>query len=404
MYFILSWRNLWRNKRRTLIAAASVFFAVLLACLMRSGQLGSYSYMIHSSAKLYTGYLQVQGKGYWENRSLDRSIIINDTLLNMIKTTNHVTSVNPRLEGYALISNARTTKVSQIIGIDPESEDQMTGLKKRLKMGAYLKPDSDGALIGEGLAEMLKVAIGDSIVLYGQGFHGQIAAARIPVIGFAKMPFEDMNNGMVFLSLSNAQEFFLAPDRITSLALMVDNIEHLEEVISVLNSTDLRQFSLMTWDEMMPDLLQNIQVDNASGLIMIAILYIVIAFGIFGTVMMMISERLKEFGILISVGMKKWKLIVITTIETVFVALLGVFAGIIGSIPLVFYFYQNPIKIAGDAGKTFDQLGIEPIMNFSMDIGIFSGQALVVFLIALLTALYPIIFVLNLEPVKALRA
>jgi len=404
MYLSLSWRNLWRNKRRTLIAAASVFFAVLLACMMRSGQIGSYSYMIHSSAKLFTGYLQIQGDGYWENRSLDRSIILSDDLLTEIQSMRHITSANPRLEGYALVSHEQTTKVAQIIGIEPNSEHQMTGLRDRLTSGSYLSSGSDGALLGEGLADLLKLSPGDSVVLYGQGFHGQIAAARVPIAGILKMPFQEMNRGMVFLSLQNAQDFFLAYDRITSLALMVDDIGHLKNVIAKIEESDASQFTIMTWDEMMPDLLQNIQVDNASGIIMITILYIVIAFGIFGTVMMMISERVKEFGILVSVGMKKWKLIFTTILETIFIAFVGVIAGIIGSFPLLYYFHNNPINIAGDAAKTFDSLGIEPIMNFSMDIGIFTGQAFIVFLIAILTAIYPILFVLKLEPVKAIRA
>jgi hypothetical protein len=94
MYLSLSWRNIWRNKRRTIIVAASVFFAVFFASLMRSAQVGSYGYMIHSSAKLYTGYLQVQGEGYWDNRSLDKSIIIAKKQQNEISNIPNLTSVN----------------------------------------------------------------------------------------------------------------------------------------------------------------------------------------------------------------------------------------------------------------------------------------------------------------------
>ncbi len=404
MYFSLSWRNLWRNKRRTLIAAASVFFAVLLACLMRSGQRGSYSYMIHSSAKLYTGYLQVQGKGYWENRSLDRSIVIHDSLMKIFSATPHITNVTPRLEGYSLVSFGNTTKVAQVIGIDPQAENAMTGLKERLSKGQYLDPGSTGLLVAEGLADMLKVVPGDSLVLYGQGFHGQIAAARLPIEGLVKLPFREMNNGMVYLTLSNAQEFYLAFDRATSIAVMIENISYLDGIRERLAHKLDTRYALLTWDEMMPDLRQNIQVDNASGIIMITILYIVIAFGIFGTVMMMISERGREFGILIAVGMKKQKLAIVTTLESIFVAFVGVIAGIAGSIPLLYYFKHNPIHMAGDAAKTFDAMGVEPIMNFSTDIGIFTGQALVVLIIALLTALYPLFFIWKLEAVKALRA
>ncbi|MEJ2545963.1 MAG: ABC transporter permease, partial [Calditrichaceae bacterium] len=311
MYLSLSWRNIWRNKKRTLIAAASVFFAVMMAIIMRSAQHGSYAYMIDSSAKLYSGYLQVQGKGYWENRSMDRSISPSAEDYEFIKSTPHVTSVTPRLEGFSLISYGPATKVAQVIGTDPEREIKMTGLNKKLSKGRFLDAESDGILVAEGLAAMLKLEVGDSLVLYGQGYHGQVAAAIYPVIGLLKLPFQEMNNGIVFLNLKTSQLFFHAPDRITSLAVMLENPKYLEGTIKQLKQLD--NYAIMRWDEMMPDLKQNIQLDNASGLIMLIILYIVITFGVFGTVMMMVSERYKEFGILISVGMRRWRLMIVTT-------------------------------------------------------------------------------------------
>ena len=403
MYLSLSWRNVWRNKKRTIIAAASVFFAVLLAVLMRSGQHGSYAYMIHSSAKLFTGYLQVQGKGYWENRSLDKSIALTAARIDSLAGIPHVTSVTPRLEAFALISQKANTKVSAVIGIDPAAEDSMTGLRSRLVAGKYLTRNSGGLLIGQGLAEVLGANLGDSLVLYGQGYHGQIAAARLPVTGIVKLPFPSMNNSMVYLSLSNAQNVFSAYGRITSLAIMVDNIRHLPEVENMIAAQLKNKYTIMTWDEMMPDLVQSIELDNASGIIMLIILYIVIAFGVFGTVMMMTSERIKEFGILVSVGMKKIKLIGVTTIETILVSFLGVLMGFLGSIPLIYYLHYHPIHFTGEAAKAYESLGIEPIMNFSIDPGIFLSQSIVVLIIALTTALYPLLFVSRLKPAKAIH-
>ena len=403
MYLSLSWRNLWRNKKRTVIASASIFFAVLLAVLMRSGQHGSYAYMIHSSAKLFTGYLQVQGKGYWENRSLDKSISLPAAQIDSLAEIPHVTSVTPRLEAFALISHKANTKVAEVIGIDPAVEDSMTGLRSRIAAGEYLTRDAGGLLIGQGLAEVLNAGVGDSLVLYGQGYHGQIAAARLPVTGILKLPFPSMNNSLVYLSLPNAQNVFSAYGRITSLAIMVDNIRHLTAVENSIAARLKNKYTIMTWDEMMPDLVQNIELDNASGIIMLIILYIVIAFGVFGTVMMMTSERVKEFGILISVGMKKLKLIWVTTIETIFISFLGVVFGFLGSIPLIYYLHYNPIYFTGEAAKAYETLGIEPIMNFSTDPGIFFSQSLVVLIIALTTALYPLFFVSRLKPVKAIH-
>ena len=403
MYLSLSWRNLWRNKKRTVIASASIFFAVLLAVLMRSAQHGSYAYMIHSSAKLFTGYLQVQGKGYWENRSLDKSISLPAAQIDSLAEIPHVTSVTPRLEAFALISHKANTKVAEVIGIDPAVEDSMTGLRSRIAAGEYLTRDAGGLLIGQGLAEVLNAGVGDSLVLYGQGYHGQIAAARLPISGILKLPFPSMNNSLVYLSLPNAQNVFSAYGRITSLAIMVDNIRHLTAVENMITAQLKNKYTIMTWDEMMPDLVQNIELDNASGIIMLIILYIVIAFGVFGTVMMMTSERVKEFGILISVGMKKIKLIWVTTIETIFISFLGVVFGFLGSIPLIYYLHYNPIYFTGEAAKAYETLGIEPIMNFSTDPGIFFSQSLVVLIIALTTALYPLFFVSRLKPVKAIH-
>jgi len=358
--------------------------------------------MIHSSAKLFTGYLQVQGEGYWDNRSLDKSIVIDTEKLNDLKNIKHLSSFTPRLESYSLVSFEKNTRVSQIIGVSPESENEMTNVKTRITKGEYLVDEDEGALLGEGLARLLEVEVGDSVVLYGQGFQGQTAAAMILVKGFVKLPFKQMNNGMVFLSLKKAQEVFLAFDRITSLPIMVENIKHLESVkseVEVIYSGD----EIKTWDEMMPEMKQNIQVDNASGLIMLGILYIVIAFGVFGTVMMMVSERKREFGILISVGMHKIKLIIVTVFESIFISILGVLSGIIGSIPIVYYLNTHPILLAGGAAEAYDKLGIEPIMAFSNSPAIFWSQAVVVFIIALITILYPILFIRKLKPVESFR-
>jgi len=404
MYLSLSWRNIWRNKNRTLIAAASVFFGVLVAVLMRSSQEGSYSYMIHSSAKLFTGYLQLQGVGYWDNRSLDRSIRMAPEQLQSIASMPDVIAVSRRLETFVLVSYGRDTKVAQVIGIDPSAENAMTDLKKRLVKGTYLENGEEGVMLGEGLAHRLKVDVGTSVILYGQGYHGQIAAAELPVKGLLKLPFAEMNNALLYLDLQQAQAIFSMPERITSLPIMIDHVDHLVNVKGTLSAHLAPDQVLMTWEEMMPELVQHILIDNASGLIMLLILYIVIIFGVFGTVMMMVSERIKEFAILLSVGMKKGRLMVVTMLESIFVAFVGMVAGVVGSLPIVIFLYHHPIRLSGDWAKNFENLGIEAVITFSQNPLIFVQQALVVLIIALASSLYPILFIQRLEPATAIRA
>ncbi len=403
MYLSLSWRNIWRNKKRTIIVAASVFFAVILSAFMRSGQLGSYEYMIHSSTKMFTGYLQVQHQEYWEKRSLDNSFYLDDKYLEKIQAIPHVTQLTPRLESFALISSDTVTRVSQVIGIDPQYENDMTDLAERLQKGNFLTKDSDGVLIGSVMAKMLSVDIGDTLALYGVGYHGMTAAALLPVEGIIKMPFKSMDAGITFLALPRAQEVFMCYDLVTSLPIMIDNIAHLDQVQGEVKSGLKEEQVVMTWDEMLPDLKQNIEVDNVSGIISLGVLYIVIAFGVFGTIMMMVSERAREFAVLISVGMHKRRLVIVTALESLMVSFLGVIAGIIGSLPLIIYFVNNPIHLGDEYAEMYESFGIEPVMKFSSEITIFTEQAFVVFIIAMVTVIYPILFIRKLNITKTIR-
>jgi ABC-type lipoprotein release transport system permease subunit len=311
--------------------------------------------------------------------------------------------MSPRLSAFALVSHGTDTKVAQIVGIDPVAEERITGLKGRLVAGRYLTIGSDGVMMAQGLAEALGMAPGDKLIIYGQGFHGQIAAARLPVIGILRLPFAEMNNGMVFLCLPEAQTVFSADGRITSEVVMVDGIEALSSVKAAIRREMGKGFTVMGWDEMLPDLVQSIELDNATGIIMIMILYMVIAFGLFGTVMMMTSERAREFGILISVGMRRARLILVTTLETLFISLLGALAGVLGAVPVTAYLHFHPLMMTGDAAKAFEAVGVEPIMNFSLDPGIFLSQSAVVLAISLATALYPVLCIRRLHPARAIH-
>lgn len=403
MYVQLSWRNIWRNKRRTIIAAASVFFAVILAVLMRSLQLGSYAYMIDSSAKQYTGYFQVQDKHYWDERSLDETFILTDELKKNLSGTENVESLTPRLETFSLISRRKITKVAQVIGVDPESEKNMNGLDQKLIKGEYLSLNKNGVLVAEGLARMLEAQVGDSLVIYGVGYHGVPAAALLPVIGIVKLPFPILNNGTIFLNLSEAQYVFATGKRITSLSVMIDEVRHQDQVIQSVNAFLPPKLITMPWEEMMPELKQNIEFDNMGGIIMLIILYIIIAFGVFGTIMMMTQERSREFAILISVGMQKSRLMVTTLIESIMVSFVGAIVGMMGALPIIIYYYSHPIHLTGEAAEAYTKMGIEPIMAFTNDPTLFLTQAVTVFIIGLFCALYPVLYIHRLKPNQAIR-
>ena len=402
-YITLAWRNLWRNKRRTLIASASVFFAVILALVMRSEQTGYYDYMIDTSIRMYTGYIQVQGKDYWEKRSLEESMILNDQQIDAIKKIDGVEFSVKRFETFSLLSYGQVTKVAQVIGIDPESENKLTSLKKKLVKGQYLTNDSRGILLAKGLADLMKVDVGDSVLIYGQGLYGVTAAELIPVQGIVEFKLPAQNKSFSYLSIPFAQWIFSAPDRLTSVSIMIKDSKELDNIHAEVSALFDETYDVMTWKELSPELVQSIQVDNAQGIIMLGILYVVIAFGIFGTIMMMTTERVKEFGILISIGMKKWKLYLVTSLETIFISFIGVAAGVIVSLPLIIYLVNNPIPLTGDYAEAILSWGLEPILPFAIYPGMFIAQVWTVLAITLVSGLYPINFIRKLKPVEAMR-
>lgn len=377
---------------------------------MRSMQTGYYDYMIDSSVRTYTGHIQIQGKDYWEKRSFDESMILDDEMIDKVNQIDGVEMSVKRLETFSLISYGMVTRVIQVVGIDPEQENALTSLKDKIVKGEYLSNSSRGILLAEGLAELLKVDIGDSILIYGQGLYGVTAAELIPVQGLVRFTLPSQNKSFAYLSLPYAQWVYSAPDRLTSLSIMLDNRKKINsiqnEIKTFFKQNDKNSgefYDIMTWEELSPELVQYIQIDNAQGIIMLGILYIVIAFGIFGTIMMMTAERVKEFGILISVGMKKWKLYLVTTLETMFISFIGVVAGAVVSLPLLIYFVNNPIPLTGDMADAIVAWGFDPILPFALYPGMFIAQVWTVLAIALVSGLYPLNFIRKIKPVEAMR-
>jgi ABC-type antimicrobial peptide transport system permease subunit len=154
---------------------------------------------------------------------------------------------------------------------------------------------------------------------------------------------------------------------------------------------------------MMPDLVQMVKLKHASTAKMTMVLYIVIGFGMFGTFLMMTAERKYEFGILLSIGMKRIKLQVTVFMEILMMSLLGVLAGILISTGIITYFYANPIVLPTRMQEVYESYGIEPVIEFSMSPYIFYSQAWAIFLIAVILSFYPLLVLFRLKPVQAMR-
>ena len=402
-YLKLAWRNLWRNKRRTLITTASIFFGVILSTIMSSMQEGSYAQYIKTIVNSYSGYIQVHSKGYWNDKVINNSLEYS-LVRQKLSDVKGITATAPRLENYALASSEEITKGVMVIGIAPIEEDAITNLSKKIIKGNYLSRDDNGVVLGSTLARYLKLEAGDTVVLLSQGYHGVGAAGKYPVRGIIKQPSPELDRTVVYMNISDCQDLFSAPDRLTSVVIMVKNNDAMPAVKNDLISSLGTDYEVMDWKEINSILLKQIDSDRASGMIIKGVLYMIIAFGIFGTVMMMMAERRKEFGMIVAIGMQKYKLSYVLVLETILLGFTGVIAGIAASIPITWYFTLHPIPITGQAADTMLQMGFDPVMSFSMIPSIYYHQAITILIFTLIIGLYPVFNINRLIIIKALRS
>ena len=404
MYLTLAWRNIWRNKRRSFITIGSITFAVLLACIMRSMQLGSYERMIENAARFYTGYIQVHKNGFWDDKTIDNSFKYDNSLVSIIENTPGVEVAVPRVESFALAAFGTKTKGAMVLGIVPEKENKLTLVKDKLVEGSYLNDDDKSVMIGQGLAEYLKMGIGDTIVLISQGYHGANAAGIYPVKGIMKFPVPVQNNQTIYLPLKEAQWFYNVENQLTSISLVVDKAKNVDRIVAdISGQVDTDALEVMGWHDLMPDLVQGIEIDNISGKVMLWILYAVIGFGMFGTFLMMTAERMYEFGVMMSVGMKRLIMQFTIFIEMAMMTSIGVLMGVGISLPILIYYYNNPIFFTGESAKAFESFGVEAAYFFSLQPSLFYYQAWAIFFMALILSLYPLMVIQKLKPVKAMR-
>lgn len=398
---IMSWRNLWRNKRRTWTMISSIFFGVLICCFMTGMQEGMYSSMINNTVDKYLGYYQIQDKDYWEEKIINNTFEF--TSLELTKWTNEDIYLVPKLDSYALLSFKEKSRPVMIKGVDFVREKKMISLDKQLQHGEMISNDSKGIMIGSALFRYLKAEIGDSLVFIGQGYHGQSAAALLPIKGVVKDPIPSVDKRIVYMPLSLAQNFFSAPNRVTSVAVLKDRDMDGERIKQGLVPQLGDDLALMRWDELQPELIQQIEGDRVGGDMIKIILFVVIGFGLLGTVTMMVAERKRELGIMISVGMARKKLARILIYESFIMTFIGVLLGTIASYIVLTYFVDNPIPMTGDMRQMVLELGWEPVMKFSNDILLIVKQGSVLVMMMVLISIYPWYSVMRLKEHLAVR-
>ncbi len=405
-YLKLAWRNIWRNRRRTLITASAIVFAVMLSVLMQSLNRGSHEVMLANMLRFSTGYMQLQDYRYDDEPSLDNAFAYDQQMRErVLQADDRIANAVPRLETFMLAANDQSSRGAVVFGVEPEKEDRFNQLGNRIVAGRFFRVDESAAVIGEGLAGRLQLEVGDTLALIGQGRFGMSASGLFEIAGLIEHPLQKMNDQVVFLPLPAAQELLSAEDHISALLIAPRQKRQTDAVAASLRTEFADdQLAVLTWPEMLPELLQLFEFDLAAPRMFSVILYIVIGFGFFGTVLTMTMERLREFGVLLSVGMKRGRLAMVVLIETLLISLIGVLTGMGAAWLLIYYLHHHPIVLRGDAAQAVIDMGWNPVLPVSFAADQFYTQALAVLVIALVVFLFPLLKILRLNILDAARS
>ena len=406
MIFKIAWRNIYRNKKRSLITITSIFAALFLIIFMRALQFGFYDNLIKTVVESYAGYVEVHAKGFWDNQNLENSMVVDNELIKNIESVNGVENTVERLQSFSLISTGEKTRGGVINGVVIEDEQKITDWNKNIIDGSF-QLERNEIIIAKGIAEYFDLQIGDSLILYGQGYRGMMAAGKYPVKGIIALKNPNLNKLGIFMTLESARDY-VSSDNIST-HIIIDKRQYYSEdkILNDLESILSSDYEVMTWKETLPEIEQTITADSAGGLIMAFILYIIVVFGMFGTVLMMTEERKYEFGVLISIGMSRIRLFSIILVETVILSMIGVVLAILVTYPISYYFYLNPINIVTLMGEGADvmieEFGFDPVVPFSISLDIPFSHALIIFTFSLLISVYPAIRIFRLNPVKSMK-
>ena len=400
----LAWRNIWRNKGRSIITIAAVMFCVIFAVVLRSFQVGVWENMIHEIVGNNFGYLQIHEDGFWADQSLDRTMDLGAVNHEELLSVEGVDRLIPRMESFSLLYHGSNTKGSLVMGIDPAVELPGLQLDDILLEGRSFSRDDSVIVVSEGLAKYFNVGLGDTLLFMGQGYHGATAYGAFPIGGIARMTNPELNKQLVLMPFQKAQYMYNCTDRATTLVVAVDKDSDYEAVGAALKGLGTEGLEILEWKELFPEIIQTIEVDMAGGRIFVTILYFIISFVLLGTVIMMVAERQREFGILVSIGMKKTKLAFVTLLENVMLIMGGAIVGMAVVKPVQFYFKYNPIDLSGQMKQAIEQYNFEPKLYTTTSFIINLNHGTIIFIIGVLVSLYAVVKIMKLNPIESMRS
>lgn len=401
----LAWRNLWRQKTRTLLSIGSIAFTAALLVFVLSFQLGVYAQMKATVLKLFDGYAQLQAHGYSNDPDLKKTIEHPLSLVTEARNIDGVSALAPRINTFAILANGERSYGAAVIGVDPTSEPVVSTLPATVREGRYLvATDSDTAVIGDILARNLRLTVGQKVTLLGATWDGSVAADVLRVIGIFHSGLPEIDRQMLEMPLSRAQATFGLGDRANTVAVVGPTLSDVNGALPALKQVaDRHRADLADWSALEPSLSDSITLKYMTSAALYATLVIITVFIILNTLLMSVLERTREFGMLMALGMRPTVIGRMVWLELISLALIGNAIGLLIGGAVSLYFMRHGIGLPG-LGKVLAQFGLPDRLYPALDIVSASIGPGAIMIGVCLAGLVPYLHVQRLEAASAMRA
>lgn len=403
MIWSVSWRNIWRNRTRSLVIITAIALGVFAGVYTIAFMLGWVNQRIESVINTEISHIQVHQAQYLETYEVHDFIPDVKSLQNEILKNPEVKAVSSRVIATCMIASAETGAGVQLVGIDPENEKQVTNLYTKVVDGAYFEGvKSNPIVIGEKLAQKLKVKVRSKIVVTITEMDGTITGGAFRVAGIYKTANTAYDEMKAFVKVDDLRNLLKINERAgheIAILLHENNME--DPVLNKLKSS-YPELQILKWTEILPDMKMMTESMNLMMYIFVGIILLALGFGIVNTMLMVILERVKELGMLMAVGMNKVRVFSMIVLETVFLSLTGGIVGIVLALILTALTARTGLNLSMWA-EGLNSLGYDAIIYPAIGFKDVIVVSILVVLTGILSAIYPARKAIHLNPAEALR-
>jgi len=404
MIIQIAWRNIWRNKLRSLVVIIAVTLGLIGGIFSSALMKGMSDERVESAINNELSDVQIHHPKYLENNETEYIIPQVSKLEEYLLTVPKVKQASPRLRLVGMASTAESGVGANIIGIDPDKEREVTFVYQFLDSASSFFDESkkNPVVIGHKLAEKLKVHHRSKIVLTFQDNKGNLVGGAFRVVGIFKTSntmFDETNLFVLRTDLARLTGF--PPETSNEVAIRLSAHEDAVTLASDWK-TKYPELAVQSWKEISPDLAMMTDFMDQMMYIFLIIILLALGFGIVNTMLMVVLERVKELGMLMAIGMNKVRVFLMIMTETILLSLTGGIIGMLISALMVNYFNQKGINLAAVA-KGMESFGYSAWIYPDIEPNFYFGLSMLIILTGILASVYPARKAIRLNPADAVR-